>query len=598
MSHNQPYLPEDDLLWRQLKTIPAFRAVLRAVESRFYFAVDLPGPTLDVGCGDGHFAQMTFDRPLDVGLDPWWNPLKKAYRSDAYNLVLQGMGDRMPFPDNHFASAFSNSVLEHIPDIQPVLNETSRVLQENGRFLITMPSQYFTQELGGALWLEKLSLDGMAGRYRRFFNRISRHEHTDSPEVWAARLAQAGFVVERWQYYFSAKALHALEVGHAQGLPAALMHFLTGTWIVAPWNSSLAWTERWLRPFYQEEAAADRGAYLLIVSRKQTNGPTPVHLPPARPFTVAELETAVAAKTPILHEPVLPDLAPVEVLPEAVVETAVSPPAEIQPAPQRQPRFDLIAASLLGLTLLLALIGQMSVSQPAAALSSGLRWFLLSFLAFFLLAWRVKAVKIRMPAWKRPSFRPETIPKRRWFYLLAFFLTFIAYRLAVSPAPWPAWLTLALWLGSIGLAFYALHVSETRSEPVEDRWFGQAQPTPPRLFEKIPKGAAPAPEQTAVSRPEMATWLLAAAGIILFAAALAVRAAGLGSHPWILNGLESSLGLDVLAITRGLSTNPFGVGWLTNPTLPLFLTPVPVNLLGPSMVSLRVLSPVVDALTV
>lgn len=164
-----PFLPEDDLLWRQLKTIPAFRAVLRAVESRFYYAVDLPAPVLDVGCGDGHFAQMTFDHNLDVGIDPWWNPLKKSYRAGAYDLLLQGMGDQMPFPDNYFASAFSNSVLEHIPDIQPVLNETGRVLQENGRFLITMPSQYFTQELGGALWLEKLNMPGLADRYRTFF---------------------------------------------------------------------------------------------------------------------------------------------------------------------------------------------------------------------------------------------------------------------------------------------------------------------------------------------------------------------------------------------------------------------------------------------
>ncbi|MBE2223361.1 MAG: hypothetical protein IAF02_17610, partial [Anaerolineae bacterium] len=62
----KPFIPEDDLLWRQLKTIPAFRAVLRAIESRFYFAVDLPGPVLDLGCGDGHFAQMTFDHKLDV----------------------------------------------------------------------------------------------------------------------------------------------------------------------------------------------------------------------------------------------------------------------------------------------------------------------------------------------------------------------------------------------------------------------------------------------------------------------------------------------------------------------------------------------------
>ena len=301
---NKLFLPEDDLLWRQLKSIPAFRGVLRAVESRFYFAVDLPGPTLDLGCGDGHFAQMTFGRKIDVGIDPWWNPLKKSVRSDAYDVVLQGVGDNMPFPDKSFASAFSNSVLEHIPDIQPVLNETGRVLQQNGRFLITMPSQFFTQELGGAQWFEKMGMDGMADRYRKFFNGIARHEHTDGPEVWAARLAQAGFAIERWQYYFSTEALHALEIGHVQGMPSAIMHALTGTWIVAPWESSLAPTEKWLRPFYDEEASAEQGTCILIVAKKVSDGPIPVELPPARPFTIAELETAVAAK---LNPPLIGD---------------------------------------------------------------------------------------------------------------------------------------------------------------------------------------------------------------------------------------------------------------------------------------------------
>ncbi len=34
---------------------------------------------------------------------------------------------------------------------------------------------------------------------------------------------------------------------------------------------------------------------------------------------------------------------------------------------------------------------------------------------------------------------------------------------------------------------YLLNIlGETRSEPVEDRWFRQAQPTRPRFFEKVP----------------------------------------------------------------------------------------------------------------
>ncbi len=261
------YDPKDDLLWRHLKSLPAFRAVLRAVEARFYHEIEWPGPILDVGCGDGHFVQMTFNQRIDAGIDPWWGPLNKAKRTDMYHTLIHGMGNEMPFPDDYFGSAFSNSVLEHIPDVQSVLNETYRVMQPGAHFLITTPSQYFTQNLGGAALFEKLKMGGMADRYRALFNRISRHEHTDSPDVWTARLEEAGFTVERWQYYFSTKALRALEIGHAQGVPSAILHALTGHWIAAPWNSNLALTEKWLRPFY-EEAPDDEGAYLLFIARK------------------------------------------------------------------------------------------------------------------------------------------------------------------------------------------------------------------------------------------------------------------------------------------------------------------------------------------
>lgn len=278
---------KDDLLWQQLKTLPAFRALLRAVEARFYAQLELPDPLLDVGCGDGHFARMALPgRTITAGIDPWWRPLNKAVRTGNYALPIQAMGDYLPFPDHYFGSAFSNSVLEHIPDIQPVLNEVSRVLRPGAPFLITTPSHYFADYLAGSALLTKLKLDGLAERYRNFFNFISRHAHTDSPTTWAGRLAEAGFVVERWQYYFSRDALRALEAGHVQGLPSAALHALTGHWIVAPWESSLRPTERWVRPYYEEEASQDGGAYLLLIARKTTNRPTSAALPPPQPFPV------------------------------------------------------------------------------------------------------------------------------------------------------------------------------------------------------------------------------------------------------------------------------------------------------------------------
>jgi SAM-dependent methyltransferase len=281
--------PTDDLLWQHLKTLPAFRALLRAVEARFYPYIPLPEPTLDLGCGDGHFAQMAFPgRTITAGIDPWWRPLQKATRAGNYAVPVQAMGDYLPFADGFFAGAFSNSVLEHIPDIQPVLNEVSRVLKPGARFIITMPSHYFTDYLGGGAFFDRLRLDGLAGRYRRLFNKISRHAHTDPPEKWAGRLAAAGFGIERWQYYFSRDALRALEAGHVQGLPSAVLHALTGHWIIAPWKSSLRPTERWVRPFYEEAAEIDSGAYLLFVARKVSTQPIEVRLPPPQPLPVGK----------------------------------------------------------------------------------------------------------------------------------------------------------------------------------------------------------------------------------------------------------------------------------------------------------------------
>ena len=125
----------DDLLWRNLKDLPAFRGLLRAVEARFYQDIALPEPTLDLGCGDAHFASVAFDHPLTAGVDPWTAPLAEArrLRPQAYRLLSQADGAALPFPDDHFASAVSNSVLEHIPVLEPVLSFVNEFRAELGK---------------------------------------------------------------------------------------------------------------------------------------------------------------------------------------------------------------------------------------------------------------------------------------------------------------------------------------------------------------------------------------------------------------------------------------------------------------------------------
>lgn len=261
-------MSNDDFLWRHLKDLPAFRALLRAVEARLYQdLLPLQEPVLDVGCGDGHFASVAFPRPLAAGIDPAPGPLREARLRKAYHMLAQARGDSLPHADGSFATVVSNSVLEHIPGVEAVVAEVARVLASGGRFIFCVPGDHFAELLFFAQLFRRLRLVGLARAYERYFNRISRHHHCDGPRVWQARLASAGLEVSDWFYYFSDRALHALDVGHYYGAPSLVTKKLLGRWILSPTYWNLALTERWLRPLY-EEPLPQTGAYLFFVATK------------------------------------------------------------------------------------------------------------------------------------------------------------------------------------------------------------------------------------------------------------------------------------------------------------------------------------------
>lgn len=389
----------DDLLWQHLKTLPAFRALLRAVEARFYHQLDIPGPILDLGCGDGDFVNHTFNEfnlQVDVGFDPWIGPLKKSVAAGTYgDGALQALGDRMPFPSNHFGAVISNSVLEHIPDVTDVLIEAGRVLQKDGIFLMTMPNHRFTKMMWGALFFERLGLNRMADRYRTLFNFVSRHQHTEPVEWWAEQLAQGGMVVERWQYYFSPAALHTLEFGHVQGLPSAITHLLTGKWVLAPVWESLALTDRWVRPYFLEQAN-EEGCYQFIVARKVSDGPIQMpELPQAQPYEVLEdgsLRPEIATNslartipiTPIKHtEIALEQATPVK------AQTVPEPdPVELpkRVMPSIPATFGVLSGLLFAL-IAMFLTDDLGVNRPWIAIAF---WMLSCTTAFVGLSWSIK----------------------------------------------------------------------------------------------------------------------------------------------------------------------------------------------------------------
>ncbi len=256
-----------DFLWLNIRELPYFRALVRAVEAGFYQQFELAEPVLDVGCGDGQFAKETFDRPLDVGLDPWGPPIHEAGTTGAYRLLVQCDGARTPFPDGYFASAISNSVLEHIPHIQDVLNETGRVLRPGAVFVFCVPNPDYLGALSIPAFLRRIGLRRLADAYTDWFRRMSRVQHAESPEVWAGWLEKAGFRLERWWHYFPPKAMHTLEWGHYFGAPSLVARWIFKRWILAPYHWNLALTEAITRPL-SAPVEHPEGTFTFFVARK------------------------------------------------------------------------------------------------------------------------------------------------------------------------------------------------------------------------------------------------------------------------------------------------------------------------------------------
>jgi SAM-dependent methyltransferase len=257
---------DKDFLWLNLRDLPYFRAMLRAVEAQFYQEFELPIPTLDLGCGDGHFATITFERKLEVGLDPGAGPIRQAVKGGGYRSLVQAVGGSMPFPDRHFASALSNSVLEHIPQVQVVLAELRRVLKPGAQFLFCVPNPHYLTELSVPAMLGKIGLARAGQAYTGWFRRMSRVEHAEWPDVWQIWLENAGFRLEKWWHYFSPQAMRTLEWGHYFGAPTLLPHAITKHWIIAPWRWNLFLTEQYVRR-YAIAQPDPKGTFTFYVAR-------------------------------------------------------------------------------------------------------------------------------------------------------------------------------------------------------------------------------------------------------------------------------------------------------------------------------------------
>jgi len=256
-----------ELLWENLREIPAFRALIRTIEGRLLLEHGpLPRPLLDIGCGDGHFAQVVLGS-VDVGLDLDVPKLLQSGHRHVYRHLDAGSATCLPYRDGAFRAVLANCALEHMPDLDAVLREVRRVLEPGGSFVFTVPNDVHNGNLSVARLLDRVGLRRAAAAYREWFRKIQVHFHMYSPEEWARRVEAHGFRVLVRKDYLSPRATVLLELGHYAGWHNVLAKALLGRWVAIPWRPLYALTERILLPRVLEDGVPGSSCVFFVAER-------------------------------------------------------------------------------------------------------------------------------------------------------------------------------------------------------------------------------------------------------------------------------------------------------------------------------------------
>ncbi len=192
---------KNKFLLNYLEGAPLALAIERAIECEMLSRQEVIGRILDIGCGDGLLAFVLFDEKIDVGIDPNARELIRAKQYGKYNQLIQCHGSDIPVRAGSFNVILSNSVLEHIRELKPVLNESYRLLAPGGRFLVTVPTDMFEEFTAIYQILYGLGLETLSEKYRKVFNNFWKQIHRYRREEWEKIFRAAGFkIVESIEY--------------------------------------------------------------------------------------------------------------------------------------------------------------------------------------------------------------------------------------------------------------------------------------------------------------------------------------------------------------------------------------------------------------
>ena len=163
----------------------------------------LKGDIVDIGCGDGTIASLVFEKEtISVGYDIEERPVKAASRR-GYRAVVVADARYTPFRDACFDGLFSNSAIEHFPEIDKCCSEFFRISKAGSFFVFTVISGSFYD----SFWCSGIRFGELGKKWMERHRRLRQHLNVWDVDKWKAFLEKHGFELVDHKHYINPRAM-------------------------------------------------------------------------------------------------------------------------------------------------------------------------------------------------------------------------------------------------------------------------------------------------------------------------------------------------------------------------------------------------------
>lgn len=210
---------------------PRTRALIRQLATTYYYipeavlfkGIELDaaarltyaGTGLDLGCGNG-FTGTVLKEAAGIETLHGLDQVNNLSAPETYRSFTVGDARDLPYPDGSFDFVLSFGVIDHIPDLDPVLVEAARVLKSGGHLTFAIQTRVFRESTFWHRAFLRLGRPALAESYKDYRDVYDMIFHYLSESEWRTKLAQIGFPKVEIGYIFSARQLLFYDVLNIQ----------------------------------------------------------------------------------------------------------------------------------------------------------------------------------------------------------------------------------------------------------------------------------------------------------------------------------------------------------------------------------------------